>query len=63
MTAGGGATDRLVAELRDWVARTTPREWLAAHGVAVRDPANARAECVMDIVRRAAEARGKGSER
>ena len=52
----GEATRRLLGEMRDWIARTSPAEWLEAHGAAVKNPANARAECVMDIVRRAAEA-------
>ena len=51
--------NRLVGEMRDFIAKYNGAMWLASHGVAVKNPDNVRAECVMDIVNRVAAAKGE----
>ena len=51
--------NRLIGEMRDFIAKHNGTVWLASHGVAVKNPDNVRAECVMDIVRRVHDAQGE----
>lgn len=53
---------RLIGEMRDWIAKHTAIEWMQAHGLRVHSEANARVECIMDIVNRVAKATGDSKE-